>query len=291
MTTLTLHGVDGSVWNLLDRSSPVHLLDGMGGLHLAPATNRWARTARRSGRRWKDVATDSREFTMNLRVGDADPPYRLGDEWRALDGQFWKALAYDRSARLVVNGERSLTFRLDDDNDHVYPKDPALYGKAVYSVACIADRPEWQADTVTATYSFAQTTPTNYYGSGEGPPFVISTPDVARTATITNVGDMPAYPLWRITGPATTAVVGIGDRLIQIPFSRQAGQQIVIDTEAQTITDGAGVSLWPLMGYTPVDFAPIPPGGRMPIAIGLEDGADSSQIQVTVTPLFRRAWG
>jgi len=290
-TTVTLNGVDGSVWNLLDLSSPAHLLNGLSGLHLAAVSHRWTQTARRSGRRWKDAVTDARSFHMTVRVGDPEPPFRTGDDWRALDSQFWRALDFDRTATLVVNGKRSLPFRLDGDNDHEYPKDPALLGKAVYSIACIADSPEWLGSPVEATYSFAPTTPTDYYGGpSQGPPFVISASDIGRTARISNPGDLPAYPVWRITGPATSAVVGVGTRVVPIPFSIQAGQQIFIDTQAQTITDGSGVSLWPSMGSTPVDFAPIPPGGEVPIAVGLEDGGPTSEIRATLVPRYRRAW-
>lgn len=292
MTTLTLNGCDGSVWNLMDRDSPAHLLGGMGGLHLPSSTHRWATTARGSGRRWKDAVTDARKFHMTVRVGDPYPPFRTGDDWRALDGQFWSALAIDKLSTLVMNGERSLPFRLDDANDFDFLKDPALLGKATYPIACIADHPEWLGDPVSASFSFAGTVATNYYGtSGMAPPFVISAPAIGRHATITNLGDLPSYPVWRIIGPSTTAVVGVGSDLISIPFALQAGQQVIIDSQAQTIVDGTGISLWPQMGSTPVQFAPVPPGGEVEIAVGLEGGGATSQIQVSLTPRYRRAWG
>ena len=291
MTSLTLNGCDGSVWNLMDVDSPAHVLGDLGGLHFAPAKHQWAQTARRPGRRWKGVTTDSRAFHMAVRVGDPQPPFRTDDEWRTLDGQFWEAFSYEQTSTLVMNGTRSLKFRLDEDNDHVFPKDPALIGKAVYSIACIADRPEWLGAPTTATFSFAPTTTTGYYPAGQGPPFTISAPTIGRTATISNPGDLASYPVWRIIGPSTTAQVGVGGQLIPIPFALQAGQQVVIDTEAQTILDGTGVNLWPLMGSTPVKFAPVPAGGLVPINVGLEDGLAGSQIQVTLTPRYRRAWG
>lgn len=288
-TTVTLNGVDGSVWNLMDRLSPALLLGGLGGLHLPPATNRWATTARSSGRRWKDVVNDARQFTMNVRVGDPQPPFRTGDDWRALDSLFWDALATDALATLVIGGRR-LPFRLGDDNDHDFPKDPALIGKAVYSIACVADRPEWLGVTDVSTFSFAAASTTSYYGATKGPPFTISAPTFGRMATVTNVGDLPAYPSWRIVGPSTVSVVGVGNDLITIPFALQAGQQVIIDTEAQTIVDGAGVNLWPQMGAGPIVFAPVPPGGEVPIHIGLQGGGATSLIEVSLTPRYRRAW-
>lgn len=290
MTTVTLNGVDGSVWNLLDLASPAHLLGGLGGLHLPPATHRWATTARSSGRRWKGKVTDARQFEMTVRIGDPEPPFRTGDDWRALDSRFWKALSTEQLASLTVNDQRVLFFRLDEDNEVEFPQDPALFGKAVYPIACVADRPEWQGSPVTSSFTFGSGTVTNYYGSPKGPPFTISAPTISRTATISNVGDLPAYPKWRIVGPSTTAAVGVGTRVITIPFALQAGQQVVIDTEAQTIVDGDGQNLWSRMGSAFVDFAPIPPGGTVPIVIGMEDGTSASFIEVSLTPLYRRAW-
>jgi hypothetical protein len=287
---MTLYGVDGSTWNLMDRTSPVHLLGGMGGLHLPPATNRWATTARRSGRRWKDVVRDSREFTMTLRVGDADAPFRTGDEWRDLDSQFWRALSTDATARLVFNDQRELRFRLGDDNDHDYPKDPALYGKAVYSIQCVADRPEWLGGPQTSTFSFAPVDGSSYYGPVKGPPFVISAPSTSVTAAIVNLGDLPSYPVWRIVGPATSVAIGVGDDVIPIPFGLASGQQVVIDTENETITDGDGNTLWPQMGTATVSFAPVPPGGAVPIVIGMADSDATSRIEITLVPRYRRAW-
>jgi len=289
VTTVTLKGIDGSVWNLNDVTSAALLVGGLGGLHLPPATNRWTTTARRSGRRWKDVVNDARKFTMTVRVGDPAPPFRTGDDWRALDSLFWKALSTESLATLTV-GSRSLPFRLDDDNESEFPKDPALLGKAVYSIACIADKPEWLGATQTATYTFAADSTTSYYGASQGPPFTISAPTFGRTASISNPGDLASYPVYRIVGPAASAVVGVGNDLITLPFALQAGQQVVIDTEAQTIVDGTGTNLWPQMGSAAVAFAPVPAGGQVPIHVGLSSATTASFITVTLVPRYRRAW-
>lgn len=291
MTSVLLHGCDGTTWDLLDRTSPVTLTAGLGGLHLPKASHRWSSTAARPGRTWKGAVLDARTFTMSVLVGDPQPPFRTGDDWRELDGQFWAALSHEESATLVVNGERSLNVRLDDDNDTDFPKDPALIGKAVYDIALVADRPEWLGATVTRSFDVTPAASANYYGATKGPPFTISAPAIGRTASISNIGDLPAYPVWRIVGPATTAEVGVGDSILTIPFALQAGEQVIIDTERQTIVSGSGENLWPRMGFASLDFAPVPSGGQVPIAIGLEDSGATSLIEITLTPRFRRAWG
>lgn len=295
MTTVTLTGADGQVWDLNNQASPVQLVGSLGGLHLPQATNRWQTTARQSGSRYKDTVTDSRRFEFTVMVGDSQPPFRTGDDWRDLDSQFWTGLRQDESATLTINGERHLTFRLDDDNEYDFPVDPAVRGKAVYTVSCIADRPEWQGETTTTAFDFNEAATVDYYGGGGGalgPPFIISAPSLSRVANVSNPGDLPVYPVWTITGPAAAgARVGVADRIIALPFGLLAGQEVVIDTEAATITDGNnGDNLWQAMDSTPVDFAPIPPGSIVPVAVGMDSPGAGSSISVTLTTLYRRAW-
>jgi len=291
MTTVTMTGVDGQFWDLTDPTSPVQLVGGLGGLHLPASTSRWQTTARQSGRRWKDAVTDSRQFTMRVMVGDPAPPFRTGEAWRELDTRVWDNLRQDEAATLTVNGNRTLDFRLDDDNEMDFAKDPALSGKAVYDIACIADRPEWKGPPQSTVFSFASTPGADYYnGSSLGPPFVISAPALGRAAYVSNPGDLPTYPVWTITGGASAVRVGVGDRVITIPFAIQPGQKVIIDTAAATITSGYGDNLWQYMGSTVVDFAPLPPGDTLPIAIGMDSPSAEAQIQVDLVPLYRRAW-
>jgi hypothetical protein len=292
---VTLKGVDGSVWNLNDRSSPARLIGGLGGLHLPHVKHQWTQTARGYGRRHNGSVTDARSFTVNIALGDPEPPFRTGPDWMTLDAQFWQALDTETLAELVVGDAdpRSLFFRLDEDTGFDFPQDPALRGIAHYPILCIADNPAWTGPSSTTVYPFQPDDETNYYGgqSGFGPPFFIVEPSLFSAATAFNAGDLPTWPIWRITGPCGAFRVGVGERVIQPPFALQQGDVVIIDTEAQTITDPQGNDLWPLMGYAPVDFAPLASAGDVPIAIGMDSPGTGAQIAITVTPKFRRAWG
>lgn len=292
MTRLTLVGTDGHVWDLLNRSSPVQLVGGLGGLHLASGTSRWTTTSRRSGRTWRGATSDYRKFSMQVRVADVDLPWRTGDDWRDLDASFWAGLRQDASSALVFNDGRTLTFRLDDDNEMDFPTDPARLGKAIYTIACVADRPEWVGDPLAATFAYSADPGTNYYGATlttQGPPFNISAPPLSGTKYVDNPGDVPAYPTWTVTGPFSSASLTLGSATISIPFSRSAGQQVIIDSERATITDANGATLWPQMGSAAVDLSPIPPG-HQPVGITVNDASDGSAVVVALTPLYRRAW-
>lgn len=291
MTSVLLHGCDGTTWDLLDRTSPVTLTAGLGGLHLPKASHRWSSTAARPGRTWKGAVLDARTFTMSVLVGDPQPPFRTGDDWRTLDSQFWQALSYEDTATLQV-GDRTLPFRLDEDNDFDYAKDPALIGKAVYPIACIADRPEWSGQPVTATFGYADTGSDNYYGAGAGlgPPFYVGSSGLFDTAAVPNPGDLPAFPVWTITGPALAATVGVAGHTVTLPFPLNRGDVAIIDSEAQTITDSQGNNLWPQMGYTVVDFAPVPTGDLVPVVVGMAGAQAGASVTVDLTPRYRRAW-
>jgi hypothetical protein len=293
MISVTLLGCDGSVWDLGTGSSGAYLSNGLGGLHLPPVSHLYTKTARGSGSTWRGARTESRAFSMNVVVGDPLPPMRTGPDWLTLDEQFWRALSATETSRLVVNGLRTLTFRLDESNaDQSFDDDPSVFGIAKYSIDCIADRPEWTGAPTTATFPYQGTATTNFFGGGsgtKGPPFYISAANLLNTASISNPGDLPAYPVWTIQGPLSTATVGVGRATITLPFPLQSTDVVVIDAQAQTITDGQGNSLWPFMGYQEVSFAPVPPGDLVPVAAGMSGGAAGASISLTLTPLYRRA--
>lgn len=288
---VTLLGCDGSTWALTDPTSPVQLAGGLGGLHLPKVSHRWSTSARRAGRRWKGSVTDSRAFTMNLLVGEGTGAYDSG--WRSLDGVFWQALSTDAQATLVVGGNRSLTFRLDEDNGFDFADAPGLFGLVKFPINCIADDPFWRGNEATTEFQFHVDAAVNYYGGagGLGPPYIISGSSLFTTAHVPNPGDQPAWPVWTITGPTPSARVGVGDSVISVPFALNDGDVIILDALNETITDPQGNNLWPLMGYSSVPWAPIPPGDLVPISIGMDSPGVGAQIAVTLTPLFRRAWG
>lgn len=290
-TSVSIIGVDGSSWDLTGPGSTATLVDGLSGLHLPKTSQLWSKTARRPGQTWRGSRLESREFTVKVAVGDSDAPYRRGDDWRTLDSQFWQALSTDALATLRVN-DRYLRFRLDDNEDPVFAQDPALLGNAVYSIDCIADRPEWMGDQISKAFAYNALANQNYYGgsTGLGPPFYIGEAGIFDSAAVPNPGDLPAYPTWMIVGPATRVTFGVGNRTTTLPFSLNVGDQVIIDTEAQMIRDQQGNNLWPQIGYTPVNLAPIPPGDPSPVVIAMDGAEAGASVTVSLIPLYRRAW-
>jgi hypothetical protein len=118
----------------------------------------------------------------------------------------------------------------------------------------------------------------------------ISESNQLASATLANPGDREAYPLWWARGPFTSAVLGIGDQVVTIPFSRAAGEYVYVNSAEETITDANGVSLWPLMGFTDPTFAPIPPGESIALVTSLNDPDATSAVGVSITPLYEGPW-
>jgi hypothetical protein len=239
---------------------------------------------------------DSRKFTMNVFVGDPRPPYRRGAAWRELDGQFWQALSARHVSELVMEGQRSLRFRLDEGNDDLaFTEDPARLGKAVYPIACIAEEPYYRGKTGVTSFTFQDPgAEVNYYGgaAGLGPPYVISESSALRTASVPVPGDVEPWAIYRITGPAPSVSVGVIGHMIALPFAVQQDDTVTIDTERESITDRSGNDLWPLMGFASTeDFATLPLGDAVPVVIDMPDAGNGARVEVEVPSLYERAWG
>jgi hypothetical protein len=100
-------------------------------------------------------------------------------------------------------------------------------------------------------------------------PLVLGASDAFGTASVTNVGDVPAWPVFTVTGPGSEvrAENMTTGQAWQVTGALAAGQQLVVDTRpgAKLVTiDGAnafprlaaGSSLWPLLpGLNQVQIA------------------------------------
>lgn len=292
---LLWEGVDGSVWSLLDRSSPVQVtaLDGLG---LPQFTQQFATSSARDGRRYEGTTWGENTVTMTVTVGDPRPRgRRRGDQWRALDGAWWSSLSPENTGQLVVvsgAGRRSLKLRLDQAPPPPPGRNPALSGEATYTLQLTADdQPWWAGEKVEATFGWSEGIGEPFFGGPDGEVLLfISAQSETDTSAIANPGDRAVFPDWWARGPFDSLRLGLGDRTVLLPFAREDGQMVFIDSAAQTITDENGVSLWPLMGFEDPTFAPIPSGGRVPLVTELENPGPGSAVGVSLTPLHRRPW-
>jgi hypothetical protein len=306
-TSIDVLGADGSVWELLDPRSGVTLSGGISGLHLPPASAQWSETARIPGRRRRGQTVGGRETQMRVHVGDLFAPRRVGEAWKQLDGAWWHALGGgDAPFTLRVTNDRFdaagrpdvRTLQLwDATDDPGFAADPEVHGSAEYDVTASAEAAYWSGPDLVSSFDFSAEDSQDYYGGlvggGFGPPFYISAGSQFSNATVFNPGDVDAYPIYVIRAPFLSAVVGIGEDLVTLPFAQVATQRVVVNTDPKvlSIVDGNGNDLWDLVGggIDPL-FAPVPPRATTALTLAL-DGADTGAgVDVHITPQYRRAW-
>lgn len=290
-------GADGSTWDLLDPLSPARAV-ALEGLGLPGFTQQRAESGAVDGRRYEGTTWNENTLSLTVEVSDAYIPAgwdrrRTGDDWRAVDAAWRRSVSAEVPGRLAVIsgvGRRELELLLDGPAPPPPGINPGLQGRAVYQLDMVAgDNPWWTGPDVTETFRWAGDGLPFFGGAGDTL-FYISDASETESASITNPGDRPAWPRWMAEGPFTSLKLGIGDVVVPLPFALAAKQKVYVDSRAQSIVDGGGVNLWPLMGYTDPTFAPIPAGEQVPLTTELVGAEQGAQVSVALTPLYQGPW-
>jgi hypothetical protein len=297
-TEVSWTGWDGSVWNLADPDGGVVLLkEGVEGLHMPPF-RQWARQSPAvPGQVFTGASAEPRQVVLPvLLFSDGSSA-----EWVARDRAFWKSLHPAREGVLTISpagagSRRSLRLRLIPE-DHQFALDPAQARWAAYSLLLVADQPFWAGPARTAGWKSA--TGEDFYEE-TGPHLVNIAPGhTTASASINNPGDEDAWPVWTVIGPATAAHMGVGDSVVEVPFTVADGKALVVDTDprVQTAIEYDYTAGDPPILTNPVDrtadldgavdFAAIPAGGTSPLNVSITgDGT----VRIELVPLYWRAW-
>lgn len=290
-------GWDGSEWFLSDPSSGVRLLRGYRGVGM-PTPQRYSTVrpglagSHRRGTRYPD-----REVVWPLAVYTP----QANQNWWDYDAAFWRTMDPDQPGYWEVTtpgawGAQGTTRRLrvafSDGGDEGITVDPGILGWSVYSgIQMIAeDEPFWTGDLVQLQFDNnpAATAPFFPPTSTSGFVVQIAPASTITSGTINNLGDVSAYPIYRIDGPTTNVTLGLNGSNVQYIQPIAAGQYRIIDTRPghQTILDQDGNDRISDMG--PVVFAPVPPRTTgYPLSMTM---AGTGLVTVSLTPLYWRAW-
>lgn len=296
---LAWNGVDGSVWDL--QSGPVRGATGISGLGMI-ALDSFLRTSsvldgqKRTGWRANPTAVQ-----LPVKLGH----YGLGGfpSFKALNRAWWQSLRPHKYGRLDVVDQddasvRSLTCRLESDG-RSFEFDPIDMGWDEGVLALVGDDPWWYGPTVSA--AFGAVSLGNYYGgnggSGYGPPFYVSSANSTGSQSVSNPGDVDAWPVWTLSGPLSAFDLAVGSQHLILPASAGlqllGGQTLVIDTNpagGQTVlvynADGT------LQGnYTRLlssfGFAAIPAGNSATVSATL---TGTGQANMALRPRFFDAY-
>ena len=285
-------GWDGSEWVLSSPTSPVWLTPaGTRGLNMPPTSRFTSQAPALAGSRWRGYRVEERPVFWPLFIyGDSTA------QWRAADRAWWATMRPDAPGTWTVTQpdgtRRRLRCRYDGDNDQVFGRDPFSVGWVLYGVDLVAEDPFWRGDPVRRSFSAAPAEA--FYGGAGGtgfaPPYVISANTSTATATMPNDGDEPAWPVWTVNGPFTSASVGVAGRTIAVPFSLASGKSLRIDTRPDRLSavDSDGNDRVDDLGA--VSFAPVPPGVEVPVTITVPGSTSATTVAVEIEPLYYRAW-
>jgi hypothetical protein len=276
-------GWDGSTWDLSNPDGGVFLTgEGIEGLGM-PTHQAWiGESPAVHGQYYRGHIVEPRPVFW--------PIYLYSDagtaEWLDLDRAFWRSLQPGKhgtwSVTTLRGGTRSLSCRFVDDGRHSFQRDPMFRGWAAYGVSLIADNPFWTGESVRRIWSDGPATDVFALRM----PLTIKSASTLGSATMTNEGDLEAWPRWEIEGPLTSVTVGVNGATIQWNVTLTASDTLVIDTDP--IVQSAwlnGVDVTSQLGTA--NFAPIPAGEELPLSLTM---AGSGSVAATITPRYYRAW-
>lgn len=294
---------DGTEWDLVSGRQGVALQSGVRGLNM-PSLTRYAQTSAgvhgSRGTGW--IAKEREVFWPTLIYKPSGDP-----TWGELDGLFWRSMHPERPGTWTVTGPaatsapRTLSCTYESDGGHSLSKIPSVRGWETYGVYLTAEKPFWMGERVKR--SWGTRTPTNFFGSG-APSFNISSGSSVSTATVSNPGDVDAWPEWTVVGPIKSGSIGLNGRSVNIPFNIPAGKAVYVDTDPskQTILYGDWIvdptTLEGRMANTAdrfmdmgqIDFAPIPSGEDLPLQLTLAEPGVGAGVVMHLTPRYFRAW-
>lgn len=281
------NGADGSTWDLIYGPAALCGVIGMGD----PSAEFFTRSSPvLDGSTLLGVRQQQRRafWAVEVRSGTTE-------EWLTVRRAFMSSLSYSTPGRWDVthgDGEtRSLYVRLGTQDELSYQEEPTVLNFEQFGVNLVADDPWWHGPAVTETFQTADDQLPFFAPPGDNHVFNIGSSNTVATATISNPGDVDAWPIWRIDAPATAFSVGVEDAVVAGSVTLTGSEYLIIDSHParQLIQkhDGATVTTVPWSTLTSVQFARIPAGESVDLAMTL-NGAGS--IEVSVDPLYYRAW-
>jgi len=305
--TMTWTGWDGSEWAISDSRSGVVLMAGVRGLTMPPSQRVVTSSPARPGTRHEGSVTGEREVFWPLKVFHGDGSLA----WIERDRAFRRTLDPDKPGVWTVtqpSGEiRRLTCYFDNEGSQSFDTIPSLTGWARYGIYFAAEQPFWEGAPVVK--SFAGTATPDPFFEPDGPQIVnIASGYSVSNAAMDNPGDVESYPRWYVEGPATTATVGVGDVVVDVPFEVPEWKTLVIESDPDligaTMYDIApsgvgkkpserviGVDLVNPVDMTAqlgaADFAAIPAGKSVPLSLTL---SGAGKVEAFLPTLWRAAW-
>lgn len=112
----------------------------------------------------------------------------------------------------------------------------------------------------------------------------LTSSQVFGVITVDNDGDVPAYPIWTITGPISELEISNGTVGFSFNSTVNAGEIIIVDTKLGTVVDTADVNRYSLLDAAPKLFRIEP--GETSITVNGTNATTASQVKLSYSPLY-----
>lgn len=278
---VTLEGSDGSTWDL--NAGKVQLLAGAKLFNTGDITHWWRSSPKIAGARYVGSKTPMKTLSLPVATTGVD-----WADWRDVDTAFFRALAPEEEATLVVTAPdavtRSMRIRLASDGDVEDDFDPLIHHRKEYILEVVAASPFWEGDPIVKSFEVGDPVPW-LEPSGY---IYLNPPTTTAEATMPNPGDVEAWWEADIVAPFDSFKVGVGDAVVSTTANFAAGSsvQVLSDPRRRIVLDDAGNRINPLMDN--VAFDPVPPGREVPMTLAVTGNGPDTDVTVTLIPLYRR---
>ncbi|TFD61134.1 hypothetical protein E3T43_01300 [Cryobacterium sp. Hh7] len=286
MTAFGWVGIDASVWDLGD--GPVALRPGLMGL-MDPESEFFGRsTPALHGRRITGHRHLSRRVFWPLVI-----PGLSGLDWLTKRREFFDSLSYSTDGTFTVTAEdgsiRTIALHLGAQSDRGYDIDPALVPLERLNVELVADDPWWNGPLVLSEFAPVEDV-LPFFATTSDRVFNLMSSSTVASATVSNPGDVEAWPKYTITGPVSEFSSTISGGVVSSVTNVIDGAVLVIDTDPTvqiaTLTVG-GVVTNVTRDLVGVDWRPVPAGGSVALDVTL---IGTGSLVVSFLPRFYRAW-
>ncbi len=283
-------GADNTVWDLIN--GPVSLAQiGVQAFGEPEYIRQVTQSAGRDGQRRSGLRSRAKARSGFLPVNILGTS---ATDWYHLSAGWWASWSPDTPGELMVtmpNGSfRTLECYFDNDNTYAPITDPTLTFTESVGTSFIADDPWWKGATVTAAFTTVTGT-VDFFNAGSAPPFNLAAGNLLSGVQLNNPGDLEAWPVYTLTGPATAFSVSINGHVVSGSININTGETLVLDTDPSSQvaflygSDGSTTNVTPQL--TNVDFGFIPTGTTVPTNVTV---TGTGLLSIAFQPRYRRAW-
>lgn len=286
---ISITGGDGVFWDLSDTNAAVFLQPGFTGFDAPPTTPFIDGTPSLAGASWQGSHDDPRAIFV--------PIYTEGSsrtEAVALRRALISSVHHTRGLSTVCVAEpdgfrRYLQCVYTGGAEGAEGTDNAGLTWTIYGLNFIAiDNPYWFGDVISPT-PWVVSSPRAFFPLAPML-FTLSASQVLGGTLIENTGDVDAYPVWTLNGPATSLTLTLGSSVFHTTTALTLGQSLTLDTDprSQTILDGTGTNRWADVDDTDFDLWALPPGiNAVTVAVG--GGGTGTQLSVSYQPRYLKS--